>query len=147
MTPTSLATPPVTILLVDDDKFDKLALRRGFRDVHIVNQVVETRSGVEALDVLRGTNGHDALAQPCLVVLDLNMPRMGGLEFLEELRNDPALRRTLIFVMTTSADASDVNRCYDKNVAGYTVKTRGGEAVRNTVAMLQKYCTVVAFPN
>jgi CheY-like chemotaxis protein len=139
--------PSVTILLVDDDKFDSLALRRGLRAQHIDNAVVERRSGLEALDLLRGTNGQIALAQPCLVVLDLHMPRMGGLEFLTELRNDPELRRTLIFVMSTSIAAADVNSCYDKNVAGYTVKHRGPEAVRDTVAMLEKYCSVVAFPH
>jgi CheY-like chemotaxis protein len=137
----------VTILLVDDDKFDTAAMRRGLRAQHIINDVVERGSGLEALDLLRGTNGQIALQQPCLVVLDLNMPRMGGLEFLDELRSDPELRRTLIFVMSTSVAADDVNRCYDKNVAGYTVKRGSPEAVRDTVLMLEKYCNVVAFPH
>jgi CheY-like chemotaxis protein len=137
----------VTILVVDDDKVDTMALRRCFRDLCIENPVVETRSGLEALARLRGTDGRPALAQPCLVVLDLNMPRMSGLEFIDELRRDPVLRRTLIFVMTTSAAPEDVNRCYEKNVAGYTLKHRSDQPFRQTVSMLQQYWNIVAFPN
>jgi CheY-like chemotaxis protein len=136
----------VTILLVDDDEFDTLALKRGFRDLHIDNTVVVRRSGVDALHLLRGSNGQVALPQPYLVVLDLHMPLMGGLEFLEELRRDPDLRRTLIFVVTSSTAMRDVNRCYEKNVAGYAVKHRSTRGVNDTAALLKNYCSVVAFP-
>jgi len=62
--------------------------------------------------------------RPCLIMLDLNMPRMGGIEFLEELRSDPLLRRILVFVMTTSAAPEDRMKAYDMNVAGYMLKHR-----------------------
>jgi CheY-like chemotaxis protein len=134
-------------MIVDDDKIDTMALRRCFRALEIENPVVEARSGVEALARLRGTDGHGAMPEPHLVLLDLNMPCMGGLEFLDEVRNDPALRRTLIFVLTTSAAPQDRNRCYDRNVAGYMVKHRESRASMETVSMLQKYWTTVSFPH
>jgi CheY-like chemotaxis protein len=139
--------PALSIMIVDDDKIDVMALRRCFRALDIENPVVEARSGVEALARLRGTDGLSAMAEPHLVLLDLNMPRMGGLEFLDVVRGDPALQRTLIFVLTTSAAPEDRNRCYDRNIAGYVVKQRDNRASMETVAMLQRYCTMVSFPD
>jgi CheY-like chemotaxis protein len=137
----------VTILLVDDDKVDTMAVRRSFRELNITNPVIATRNGIEALECLRGENGHDKVASPCLVLLDLNMPRMGGIEFLGELRNDPALRRTVVFVMTTSEAEEDRMRAYDKNVAGYVLKHRPGQSFLDTIGMLQHYWQTIEFPN
>src|ERR1700722_9344510 len=137
----------VTILLVDDDKIDAMAVRRSFRDLHIANPVIEARNGIEALDCLRGENGSARVPSPCLVLLDLNMPRMGGIEFLDELRRDPLLHRTLVFVMTTSAAEEDRMRAYDKNVAGYVLKHRVGQSFLDSISMLEHYWRVIEFPN
>ena len=137
----------VTILLVDDDKVDAMAVKRSFRELHIANPVVGARNGVEALELLRGENGCEKVPSPCLVLLDLNMPRMGGLEFLEELRADPSLRRTLVFVMTTSAADEDKIRAYDKNVAGYVLKHRPGQSFLESISMLEHYWRIVEFPD
>ena len=136
----------VTILLVDDDKVDTMAVRRSFRELNITNPVIATRNGIEALECLRGENGHDKVASPCLVLLDLNMPRMGGIEFLGELRNDPALRRTVVVVMTTSEAEEDRVRAYDKNVAGYVLKHRPGQSFLDSIGMLQHYWRTIEFP-
>jgi len=138
---------PVTILLVDDDKVDSMAVKRSFRELRIANPVVEARNGIEALEHLRGQNGSARVPAPCLVLLDLNMPRMGGIEFLDELRRDPALQRTLVFVMTTSAAAEDRMRAYDKNVAGYVLKHRPGQSFLDSISMLEHYWRIVEFPN
>jgi len=137
----------VTILVVDDDKVDTMAVRRSFRDLKIANPVVEARNGIEALEHLRGQSGRAKVPSPCLVLLDLNMPRMGGIEFLEELRDDPLLRRTLVFVMTTSAAEEDRMRAYDKNVAGYVLKHSLGQSFMESISMLQFYWRVIEFPD
>ena len=136
----------VTVLLVDDDKVDTMAVRRSFLALNIANPVIEARNGIEALDRLRGLNGHEKVPRPCLVMLDLNMPRMGGIEFLEELRRDPLLRSTLVFVMTTSAAEEDRRLAYQKNVAGYVLKNRLGQSFLEAIGMFEHYWRVVEFP-
>jgi CheY-like chemotaxis protein len=136
----------VHILLVDDDKVDVMAVKRAFRELKIANPVVVAGNGIEALERLRGHNGYEKVPPPCLVLLDLNMPRMGGLEFLEELRRDEALRGTLVFVMTTSSAEDDRARAYDKNVAGYVLKHRPGQSFLEAIRMLEHYWRVIEFP-
>lgn len=137
----------VTILLVDDDRVDVMAIKRSFRELKIVNPIIEAHDGLEALEMLRGENGYAKLPPPDLVLLDLNMPRMGGIEFLEELRGDPELRRTIVFVMTTSAAEEDRVRAYDKNIAGYVVKHRPGQSFLDAIGMLHHYWRVIEFPD
>jgi CheY-like chemotaxis protein len=136
----------VHILIVDDDKVDVMALKRSFRELKIANPVIEAHNGVEALDKLRGQNGYAKVPSPSLVLLDLNMPRMGGIEFLAELRRDEDLRGTLVFVMTTSAAEEDRTRAYDKNVAGYVLKHRPGQSFLEAISMLEHYWRVIEFP-
>ena len=137
----------LTILLVDDDKVDVMAVKRSFRELKIANPVVEAHNGIEALDRQRGHNGHQKLPSPCLVLLDLNMPRMGGVEFLDKLRSDDALRSTLVFVMTTSGAQEDRARAYDMNVAGYVLKHRPGQSFLEAISMLEHYWRVIEFPD
>jgi CheY-like chemotaxis protein len=137
----------VTILSVDDDKVDLMAIRRSFKQLNITNPIVEARNGLEALARLRGENGYPKVAHPRLVLLDLNMPRMGGIEFLRELRADPALSRTLVFVLTTSAAEEDKTNAYDMHVAGYLQKHRAGESFLDSIKMLQRYWRMVDFPD
>ncbi len=112
----------------------------------IANPVIEARDGIEALQRLRGQNGFEPVPEPRLVLLDLNMPRMGGIEFLEALRCDPSLPRTLVFVMTTSEAEQDRMRAYDRNVAGYILKSRLGQGFVEAIAMLEHYWRVIEFP-
>jgi CheY-like chemotaxis protein len=125
----------VTVLLVDDDKADTMAVRRSFLSLNIANPVIEARNGIEALDRLRGLNGYEMVPRPCLVMLDLNMSRMGGIEFLGAMRADPLLRRILVFVMTTAAVA-DRMRAYNLNVADYMLKHRPGQSFFKAIGML-----------
>ena len=89
----------VTVLLVDDDDVDVMALQRMFKKQKIANPVRVASDGREALDILRGDNGAKQIAWPYLILLDLNMPRMNGIELLDEIRSDPTLASSLVFVL------------------------------------------------
>ena len=136
-----------TILLVDDDEVDVMAIRRAFKTLRIGNPVITAQNGIEALHLLRGDNGCVKVPAPCLVLLDLNMPRMGGLEFLTELRDDPELCQTIVFVMATSSDNDDRTSVYQKNVAGYVLKQHTGRNFVDAIALVQHYLCMVELPD
>lgn len=136
----------INILLVEDDEVDVMSVKRAFRELKIANPMTEAKDGIEALEILRGVNGYVPIPHPLIILLDLNMPRMGGLEFLDELRKDPDLHRCVVFIMTTSADERDRVRAYDKNVAGYLLKHDPGRSFMDAIAMLQHYWRVVELP-
>jgi CheY-like chemotaxis protein len=135
----------VTILLVEDDDVDTEAVERAFRKARIVNPIVRAKDGAEALRMMRGID-RPVLKRPYLVLLDLKMPGMGGFRFLDELRHDPELRKTVVFVLTTSSDEQDMNRAYEKYVAGYVVKSRAGNDFVDLIGMLDHYWRVVELP-
>ncbi|QDU93432.1 response regulator [Lignipirellula cremea] len=135
----------VHILLVEDDEVSAEAVERAFRKARIANPIHLTRDGIEALDKLRG-NGVEPIPRPYIILLDLNMPRMNGLEFLEELRSDPELKRSIVFVLTTSSADRDRLAAYDQFVAGYVVKSKVGDDFMNFISMLDHYWRVVEFP-
>lgn len=135
----------IKILLVDDDDVDAEMVIRGFRKSRIANEIIVAEDGIEALEVLRA-NGADAFRKPYIVLLDLNMPRMSGFDFLEELRRDDLLKDSIVFVLTTSRADTDRARSYAKNVAGYLVKSDVGPSFKDAVQLLQSYWTIVTMP-
>lgn len=135
----------VRILLVEDDEIDAEAVIRGFRAAKIANDITVARDGVEALQKLRGL-GEEGVLRPNIVLLDLNMPRMNGIEFLQELRRDPDLTDTVVFVLTTSTAEEDRNRSYQEHVAGYMVKSDVGPSFKMAVGLLERYWTTVVLP-
>lgn len=137
----------VNVLLVEDDEVDRKVVRRAFAKHKIGNPITEAHDGIEALEAIRGQNGHAPLARPYLVLLDLNMPRMNGIEFLQELRGDDRLCDSVVFVLTTSREEQDRVQAYRLNVAGYMVKTDAGTDFINAVEMLDHYWRVVEFPS
>ncbi|MCA9623338.1 MAG: response regulator [Myxococcales bacterium] len=137
----------VNILLVDDDNVDAMAVERAFKRAKIANPLHLARDGVEGLDMLRGKGGHEPLPKPYLIILDLNMPRMNGIEFLAELREDPNHRDAIVFVLTTSQADEDRAASYDKNVAGYLLKSKLGDGFLDLVELLDRYWRVVMLPS
>src|SRR5687768_14871095 len=97
----------VNILLVEDDEVDIMNVQRAFRKNNINNPLFITRNGIEALEVLQGKNPSMIIPSPRVILLDINMPRMGGIEFLREMRKISELRSVSVFVMTTSNEESD----------------------------------------
>lgn len=136
----------INILLVEDDKVDVLAVKRAFKMRKIVNPLTVASDGVEALEILRGRNGKTKLSTPYIVILDLNMPRMNGLQFLKELRKDPMLEKSIVFVLTTSNSDKDRTSAYESHIAGYITKSDFDTAFIKTVTMLEAYWTIIEFP-
>jgi CheY-like chemotaxis protein len=117
------------VLLVEDDEVEVMSVRRAFRMTGVAHQLVVARDGVEALAILRGTapGGRGRLERPYVILLDVNMPRMNGLEFLREVRRDPELSAADVVVLTTSTAEADRRAACDARVAGYVVKSTLGE--------------------
>jgi CheY-like chemotaxis protein len=136
----------VNILLVEDDEVDVMAVKRALRELKIANPLFRAADGIDGLEMLRGVNGKTRMPRPYVILLDLNMPRMGGLEFLDELRQDPDLQSSIVFVMTTSMAEEDRFRAYDKNIAGYVLKSTPAHSFIEAVIMLDHYWRVVEFP-
>jgi CheY-like chemotaxis protein len=133
----------LNILLVEDDDVDVMNVERAFKKNNIRNPLFVAPNGIEALRLLREG---EIPADRRLILLDLNMPRMNGIEFLRELRADPALRSTPVVVLTTSDDERDRVNAYDLNVAGYSVKPVTLSNFVEAMATLNKYWTLVELP-
>ncbi|WP_374676145.1 response regulator [Ideonella sp.] len=133
----------LNILLVDDDDVDVMNVQRAFRRANLTNPLHLARDGVQALAMLRdGT----VPASRLLVLLDLNMPRMNGIEFLRELRADPALRHISVVALTTSSEEQDKVEAYQLHVAGYLVKPVTFTTFVELMSVLQKYWTLMEMP-
>ncbi|QDV09802.1 Response regulator rcp1 [Planctomycetes bacterium Poly30] len=137
----------IKVLLVDDDLVDRMAVLRGFSRAGLDAEIQVASDGAAALEILRSDDASLRMEHPFLVLLDLNMPGMGGLAFLEEVRKDPTLRRTIIFVLTTSDSDEDRLAAYEHLVAGYVLKSKAGRNFEGLLAMLQAYWSVVILPN
>lgn len=133
----------LNILLVEDDELDVMNVQRAFKKNNIVNPLHTAGNGLEALEILRC----DRMPRDRrLILLDLNMPRMGGIEFLRELRADPDLKATTVVVLTTSDEERDKVKAYDLNVAGYILKPVTLAAFIEIMATLNKYWSVNELP-
>lgn len=136
----------LNILLVDDDEVDVMNVKRAFKRNNILNPLFVANNGLEALELLRGSGEGAMPRERRLILLDLNMPRMNGLEFLRELRADPDLRALTVIVLTTSDDERDKVEAYNLNVAGYIVKPVTFLAFVEAMAALNAYWTLNELP-
>jgi CheY-like chemotaxis protein len=131
---------PINVLLVDDDELDIESVRRAFAKGNIHNPLWVAGNGEEALDLLRGD---EYPRDRRLVLLDLNMPRMNGIELLREIRNDPSLQRLSVVVLTTSNEESDRLEAFGLNVAGYLLKPVTFQGFVELIATIDRYWTQV----
>lgn len=139
----SMSEKTLNILLVEDDQVDVMNVRRAFEKNRIANPLYVASDGLEALQMLRSGAVPD---ERRLVLLDLNMPRMTGLEFLRELRADPHLHTTVVIVLTTSSDERDKIEAYNLSVASYLLKPVTFINFVETMAALNKYWALVELP-
>ncbi len=132
-------------MLVEDDEVDVMNIKRAFKKNNINNPLYLAGNGIEALEILRSC-GADDKPLPKIVLLDLNMPKMNGIEFLKELRKDEKLHQLSVFVMTTSNKDNDIIEAYNLNVAGYILKPLSMDKFMNAVAALSNYWQLCEFP-
>jgi CheY-like chemotaxis protein len=133
----------LNILLVEDDEVDVMNVRRAFERNNVSNPLFVAGNGLEALAMLRGD---EIPKERRLILLDLNMPKMNGIEFLQELRRDPELRVTPVVVLTTSNDERDRIEAYNLNVAGYLLKPVTFSNFCDVMTALNKYWALVELP-
>lgn len=131
------------ILLIEDDEVDCINIQRTFKKLSISNPLYTVNDGVEALEFL-DEKGEEL--KPLLILLDLNMPRMDGHEFLVELRKRKEFAITPVVVLTTSNDEEDKRKAYENTVAGYIVKPVDPMDFIERTAVLGKYWTLCEIP-
>lgn len=138
----------INILLVEDDEVDVMNVKRAFKKNNITNPLYFAGNGLEALAMLRSHDGIPPVVPQNrrLILLDLNMPKMNGLEFLHQLRRDPNLQNTPVIVLTTSDEDRDKVEAYQLNVAGYILKPVTFSNFAEAMATLNKYWTLCEMP-
>jgi CheY-like chemotaxis protein len=132
----------VSILLVEDDDIDAMSIERALKKLRLANPYYRAVDGVEGLAILR----NQGVGRPFIILLDLNMPRMNGLEMLVELRKDPKLTDSVVFVLTTSNDDQDRAAAYKEHIAGYIVKSKLDSDFTELLQLLDHYWRLVELP-
>lgn len=135
--------PTITIFLIDDDELEVIWLKRQIASLDKKCNVIHASDGEQALKLLLA---HE-IPRPNIIFLDINMPKMDGHEFLEKLREDPVYKGSVVFMMTSSEAQIDRQKAYDKNVAGYLLKSFDANSENKIGALIQCYCESVQLPN
>ena len=112
----------VGILLIEDDRVDIMTVQRALKKAGVTNPLFVARTGLEALEMLRGTKQPKISPPPALILLDLNLPKMSGIEFLKEMRADPTLQTLKVIVLTSSNEPGDRAAAFQYEVEDYIVK-------------------------
>jgi CheY-like chemotaxis protein len=134
------STKPV--LLVEDDSVDAMTVRRAFADLKLTNKLAHSVNGEDAVQYLQDPDNEE----PCVILLDLNMPRMNGIEFLKVIKEDGRLRRIPVIVLTTSNEERDVVESFKLGVAGYIVKPVDYMKFVDTIHTIDLYWTLSEMP-
>lgn len=131
-----------TIFVVEDDDVDFKLLMRSFEKRKIANVVVRAVDGIDALEKMK----HGEVPKPFIILLDINMPRMNGQEFLKVIRQDPEHKYSVVFLVTTSDDDEDIRQGFSQHVAGYFLKDNVGDSLDKIVDVINGYWQIVVLP-
>lgn len=135
------------ILHVEDDSVDAMVVQRAFKKNNIPYKLILAMDGAEAWDMLKGTNGKEKLNPlPRFILLDINMPKMNGIEFLKKIRGDEELSNLTVFILTTSNDDRDRAEAYKYHVAGYILKPVDLEHYISTFSALLNFWQITVAP-
>ena len=132
----------ITLFLIEDDDIDAMSIQREFKRRHISSPIIRAKDGVEAFELL----ALGKIKRPFVILLDLQMPRMNGLEFLTTLRKDSDYKNSVVFVLTTSQDEKDIFNSYQSNIAGYFIKDEIDDDLISIVDIFDAYRKVVYLP-
>ena len=130
------------ILLVEDDEVDTMTVQRAFKDLKVTNELVHRINGEEALKYLRAEDSQ----MPCVILLDLNMPKMNGVEFLKISKEDEKLKKIPVVVLTTSKEEHDIVESFELSVAGYIVKPVDYKRFVEAIRAIDLYWTLSELP-
>jgi CheY-like chemotaxis protein len=131
------------ILLVEDDSIDALTVKRALADLKVTNALVHQPNGEEALNYLTDAGN----PRPCIILLDLNMPKMNGIEFLKHVKANDMLKKIPVVVLTTSRDEQDIVETFQLNVAGYMIKAVDYKKFVDTIRAVDLYWTLSEIPS
>ncbi|MDD3364639.1 MAG: response regulator [Syntrophomonas sp.] len=131
------------ILLVEDDRIDAMTVQRALKDIKVLNKLIIRENGEEALEFLRD----DCNVKPAIILLDLNMPRMNGIEFLEVAKKDDAIKKIPVIVLTTSHGEWDRIQSFNLGAAGYMVKPVDYKQFVEVIRVVDLYWTLSELPD
>lgn len=130
-------------MLLEDDSVDAIMVKRALESLKVTNPLVNSSDGEEALNYLRNHNSK----KPGIILLDLNMPKIGGLEFLKVIKADDELRKIPVIALTTSDDERDITESFKHGIAGYMVKALDSKGFVETIRIIDRYWTLSELPN
>jgi len=131
------------ILLVEDDKIDAMTVKRAMKDLKITNLLAHVYNGLEALDYLKNLNNE----KPCIILLDLNMPKMNGIELLKNLKKDESFKKIPVVVLTTSNAEKDKTESFNLSIAGYMLKPVDYKQFVDVIKDINLYWTISEIPD
>ena len=135
---------PITFLVVEDDDVDMMSIERAFKDIGIVNPVKRAIDGAEAMEIITAAADDEGSKSELVILLDLNMPRMNGLEFLDAYYSQAEIPKTSVFVLTTSDTDDDIIDAHKHNISGYLLKSDLLESLREAILGLERKWMLVA---
>jgi two-component system, chemotaxis family, response regulator Rcp1 len=129
----------VDVLLVEDNPYDAELTIEAFRETKIANHIVVVRSGEDALEYLHNRGKYSDVKKPLIILLDLNLPGMSGLEALEEIKKDETLRKIPVAILTTSTEKNDVTTAYLRHANCYIVKPVTADQMIKAAQMIEGF--------
>ncbi|MDE2361711.1 MAG: response regulator [Hyphomicrobiales bacterium] len=143
------ASRPVSIIMIEDDEGHARLIEKNIRRAGLSNEIISFANGTSALRYFHGENekGGEDPGRPCLVLLDLNLPDMTGVDILEKLKANEATRRAPVIILTTTDDKREIQRCYDLGANVYITKPLNYENFANAVRQLGLFLAVIQVPD
>ncbi len=137
---------PVVIVMIEDDEGHARLIEKHIRRAGVTNEIIGFRNGASALDFLLGEGARARLHEPCLILLDLNLPDMTGIEILRRIKGDGRLRRSPVIVLTTADDQREIQLCYDLGANAYITKPLNWNDFSNAIRQLGLFLSVMQVP-